>query len=225
MLSIIIVLVMFQFGNAMEQPPYSSSSMDILLTKHENVDSIILIDTTLCHGEFLVINGVIYDMDNPAGTEVVSNGSSEDIIYIELDFYPSITITITEAVCEDVPDPPVEGTLILIDQNGCDSTIVYEVIILPSNDPACTESSISEENIKEKWLCYPNPIKDIFIIEAAGYHGAVSFSIMTNEGRSILSGRLNADRNEIDLQNIPTGYYILGIKGGSGTTYKKLLKM
>ena len=228
MLSIIILLGTLQYGigSEMEQASHFSSSIETLkLDKGGNVDTI-LITSILCYGEILVINGTTYDINNPSGIEVVPDENGYDIVYIiNLTFFPLATTTILEAVCENDPDIPVGQTVVLIDQYGCDSIVILEVVILPPDDPACLESSITGENTKEQWLCYPNPVTDMLTIEAAGHNDATSFSIITNEGRPIVTGKLNDGRNDIDLKNLSTGHYILRIKSPSGTVYKKLLKM
>jgi gliding motility-associated-like protein len=51
-----------------------------------------IIDSVLCAGERLIVNGTVYDEENPSGVEIIAGaGGCEEIIEIELRFVPAVT--------------------------------------------------------------------------------------------------------------------------------------
>lgn len=111
------------------------------------------LNSQLCQGESIVINGITYNEVNPTGTEIVVSqvsGQCDSIININLNFLPEVTSTLTPALCNtqslivngttyDVNNP--SGTEIIIggSQAGCDSTVVVNLTftdeILENLDP------------------------------------------------------------------------------------------
>jgi gliding motility-associated-like protein len=99
------------------------------------------INSQLCQGESIVINGNTYNEINPTGTEIVVSqvsGQCDSIINIDLNFLPEVTSTLTQALCHtqsllvngttyDVNNPT--GTEIIIggSEAGCDSTVVVNL--------------------------------------------------------------------------------------------------
>ena len=60
------------------------------------------IDTTLCIGERLIINGVIYDETNPSGRDTVAGiapGGCDSIFIIEVDYFPPSTEDLMITIC------------------------------------------------------------------------------------------------------------------------------
>lgn len=104
-----------------------------------------LIDTALCPGESLVVNGVVYDATNPAGSEVIPGGSftgCDSLVIISLIFFPPATGTLSETLCaEDFL--VINGTVYNVSNpagteffpggsgNGCDSTLTISLTFLP----------------------------------------------------------------------------------------------
>jgi len=55
------------------------------------------LDTMLCEGESLIVNGTTYDASNPSGTETITGGAAngcDSIINVSLSFFPAITAAI-----------------------------------------------------------------------------------------------------------------------------------
>ncbi len=89
-----------------------------------------VVNSTLCPGESLIVNGTVYDENNPTGTETIPNGSvmgCDSIIEVDLSFYPPTSTLIFQNICAG--DPPGMGTYTetLVNQWGCDSTVIIEV--------------------------------------------------------------------------------------------------
>jgi gliding motility-associated-like protein len=60
------------------------------------------INTTLCPGEFLIVNNVVYDAGNPDGTEVIDNGSyngCDSIINVTLQYFAAAIGQIDTTLC------------------------------------------------------------------------------------------------------------------------------
>lgn len=100
------------------------------------------LDTMLCAGDSLVINGVTYNASNPAGTEIISGGSvngCDSLINVNLSFSDATERRIDSTLCEGA-SITVNGTL--YDEgnpsgteiikggaaNGCDSLIIIDLI-------------------------------------------------------------------------------------------------
>ena len=103
--------------------------------------NVVDINTSLCTGESLTVNGTVYDASNPIGTEVLLGGDMngcDSTINIQLDFFPEAIETLDQTLCigssitvngvvYDESNPG--GTEIIVggDVNGCDSTIIIDL--------------------------------------------------------------------------------------------------
>ena len=88
-------------------------------------NSILEFSAMLCPGESLVFNGVTYDENNPAGTEVISGGNylgCDSTINVLLSFFPPAIGSINPVLCEG-ESIVINGTL--YDQNHPSGTEVY----------------------------------------------------------------------------------------------------
>ena len=97
------------------------------------------IDSTLCFGEFLEMNGTIFDVDNPMGSVFIdgeATASCDTLINIMLTFQDDPVQRLDNRLCldaslsingtiYDVNNP--SGTEILTSSNGCDSTIIIDL--------------------------------------------------------------------------------------------------
>ncbi len=91
----------------------------------------------LCPGESYLINGTLYDQNNPSGTEILANASSQgcdSTVIIALNFYPQETSTFSTTLCPgesiiingesfDAANPTGTQVLANATSNGCDSII------------------------------------------------------------------------------------------------------
>jgi len=97
------------------------------------------LDTVICENHSVVINGMMYDIVNPAGTELLPNASStgcDSLLSIKLRFLPISRVHYQDTLCENEelilggqtfnlkrPD----GNLVLQAQNGCDSILMVDL--------------------------------------------------------------------------------------------------
>ena len=113
------------------------------------------IDETLCEDESILINGVVYDINNPTGQEILEDASSEgcdSIINVSLNFFPTAAGTIDEelpgngsitvnGVIYNINNPSGQEILINASINGCDSIVDINLSFIPELE--ATYSAIS----------------------------------------------------------------------------------
>ena len=113
----------------------SVSGCDSIVNIHLTFNNTIHTDynQTLCNGQDLMVNGTIYNQNNPSGTETLTTASGCDsIVNINLSFLPPISTNITQTLCYEKSitingtiynQSNPSGTEILTAASGCDSTI------------------------------------------------------------------------------------------------------
>lgn len=73
-----------------------------------------------------------------------------------------------------------------------------------------TISTIIEEDVPEIALkAYPNPVKDILIIETAELN--LKYLLINVNGEIMINGIITSDHEEIDFTGFPAGIYFLSI--------------
>ena len=80
------------------------------------------INPSLCSGESILINGTIYDEDNPTGMEILPNSSylgCDSTIYIELTFNNEVVNNLNSTICQN-ESISVNGTV--YDENNPSGT-------------------------------------------------------------------------------------------------------
>jgi gliding motility-associated-like protein len=103
------------------------------------------VNSQLCIGESLTVNGTVYDEANPSGLEVIAGGSAtgcDSIVSVDLQFLEAVEETLSLDLCEG-EEVTVNGTLYNADNpagtevfpsgavNGCDSVVVVELSFAP----------------------------------------------------------------------------------------------
>lgn len=126
----------------------------------DNVVSVIL-NPTLCPGESVEVNGIIYDESNPNGTELFENGASsgcDSLVEIDLIFAGPASGQISQSLCSgesievngtvyDESNPSGTELFPNASVNGCDSTVVIslsfdDVVSFNLNPTFCSGESI-----------------------------------------------------------------------------------
>ena len=101
------------------------------------------IDSTLCPGDSILVNGVSYNENNPTGIDTIINGSflgCDSIIQVDLSFFAPVITTIDSTLCTDgsvlvnnvvydINNPT--GTEVLLSTQGCDSTVHVNLNFFP----------------------------------------------------------------------------------------------
>lgn len=120
----------------------------------------------LCSGEQIVVNGTVYDQNNPGGTELIPGGSAngcDSTVVVALSFFPEPTTTLNPTLCEGeqlVVNGTVynqnnpSGTEILQTVNGCDSTVVVNLNFQPAVSSQITPTLCFGESLTVNGTLY-----------------------------------------------------------------------
>ncbi len=103
------------------------------------------LEVTICETEDFVFNGTTYNINNPTGTETLSNQavtSCDSLVNVSLSFFPAATGTFEATICEtdnivfngttyDINNSNGTETLVGQAANGCDSIVDVQVNFFP----------------------------------------------------------------------------------------------
>lgn len=95
-----------------------------------------------CEDDTLIVNGTIFDINNPMGTEVIVGGSymgCDSTINVVCTFFEPVIVSLNETLCEggsitvngiEYNELNPTGTEVMEDasENGCDSTVIIDLI-------------------------------------------------------------------------------------------------
>ncbi len=76
--------------------------------------------------------------------------------------------------------------------------------------------AVSDVNKADKIKAYPNPVKDVLKLEAAGTIKSVK--VFDTAGKQIMTKELNEAKSQIDLSKLGTGVYVVTVTLADGTT-------
>ena len=119
------------------------------------------VDLTLCSGESITVNGVIYDENNPSGTETFPNGSfllCDSTVIVELSFFNENIFDLVETLCPgesivvngtiyDENNPNGSEVFQNSGMNGCDSTVVVALSFHPDASGIVAQQLCTGESI------------------------------------------------------------------------------
>jgi hypothetical protein len=88
-------------------------------------------------------------------------------------------------------------------RNGTPDIGAYE------NFELSVENTINSSIIQ----CYPNPTTDQITVKLDAAHQASSYVVYNNEGKKVLSGIIRTNETTFNVQEFPSGKYIIVIKG------------
>lgn len=102
-----------------------------------------VVNPQLCVGESIIVNGVVYDVNNQTGNEMITNPTGCDTLYmIDLQFTTTIAGILDGTYCSDasftlgsetfdINNPSGVATLIGQSVQGCDSTVNVSLSFFP----------------------------------------------------------------------------------------------
>ncbi|MFK7807530.1 MAG: gliding motility-associated C-terminal domain-containing protein [Saprospiraceae bacterium] len=76
------------------------STVNVALSFSDEIVNDEFMTTILCQDDFVAVNGTIYDLDNPSGTEIIVGGSAfgcDSVINVNLAFYPTVSASLSAA--------------------------------------------------------------------------------------------------------------------------------
>ncbi|MEL6654547.1 MAG: hypothetical protein AAFQ87_27480, partial [Bacteroidota bacterium] len=131
-----------------------------------------VLDTTICAGESLTINGTIYDSTIMGAVEVINNNGLQDCdstLTINLTVLPEIRATRNDTICEGdslVINGTVYRNTVLgaseVFENagtfGCDSSLTINLIVLASRGSAIEEILCAGESITVNGTTYDQTV-------------------------------------------------------------------
>uniref|UniRef100_UPI004048F6F7 T9SS type A sorting domain-containing protein n=1 Tax=Gelidibacter sp. TaxID=2018083 RepID=UPI004048F6F7 len=91
-----------------------------------------------------------------------------------------------------------------------------------SSDFGETLSVGYEDSIGNQLLLYPNPAKDLVIIDNIP-HGEIQMIVFDVNGKELVSKIANTQTARIDTSNLPNGVYIVQFDHNGYITHKKLV--
>lgn len=108
------------------------------------------------------------------------------------------------------------------------NTVTYTYI----NEFNC-ESSASDQIMVESCLgfasldddrlhVFPNPVSDVLTIHWDGQSG--NYRLLNNQGAVVINGALNG-RNQLDMQQLASGVYVLEVQVDASTSRKRIVKL
>ncbi|MBI3234706.1 MAG: T9SS type A sorting domain-containing protein [Bacteroidetes bacterium] len=71
---------------------------------------------------------------------------------------------------------------------------------------------------------YPNPANDLLNIIYTGYQSIQSYSIFNLIGQEVMSGVINQNKTALNIENLPTGMYILKLMNKAEESTIKFVK-
>ena len=134
----------------------------------------------------------------------------------------------------DFQQLPDGGYIISGSTIGCDSTQTIMtnqdlwLVRLDSNGclvPGCVTNAGTIETGRKKLNVYPNPANDLIHIDWwLGYSEKATAVIYNLLGQPVMQKRLNGNSNELNISQLPIGFYILQITNGKERIQNKFLK-
>ncbi|MDA8693129.1 gliding motility-associated C-terminal domain-containing protein [Saprospiraceae bacterium] len=206
-----------------------------MLTNVNGCDSIVTINLTfvseintdiaeeLCSDDSRIVNNVIYDINNPSGTEMLTSANGCDsIVTIDLTFINELTESVTDELCfdnsievngvtYDINNPT--GTETLISATGCDSIVTIDLTFIDELTESISDELCADNFIIVNGVTYDinNPIGTETLTSSLGCDSIVTIDLtFIDELTESISDELCTDNSIIvngvtyDINN-PTG--------------------
>ena len=105
-------------------------------------------------------------------------------------------------------------TYTYVNEFNCESAAADQIIV---------ESCLGLASLNEDGLhVFPNPVSDVLTIQLDGESG--SYRLLNNQGAVVIAGLLNG-RNQINVQELSSGVYLLEVQGTSTNSRKRIVKL
>jgi gliding motility-associated-like protein len=202
------------------------STISIQLTFLEIVR--IRIDSTLCTGDSLRVNGNIYNASNPIGTETLrgaARNGCDSVITINLRFVPSATFTLNNTLCQNDSliingsvynrtRPSGTETLRRASVTGCDSIITINLQFLPAITSNLDSSLCEGESLTVNGRVYnqANPRGTERLRSASGCDSIVNVNL-----RFVPPARFNLTRTICEADSVVVNGRVYNRARPSGT--------
>ena len=143
------------------------------------------IQDTLCSGANLLVNGTVYDENNPSGVEVVTNGSAmgcDSIINVQLSFYPAAVFDLQQSLCT--------GDSLLVNGTVYNENNPAGMELIPAGSYTGCDSTIN--------------------VSLSFISGVVNNldSLLCPGGSLVVNGTLYDESHSVGTETIPNGSYL-----------------
>ena len=203
------------------------------------------VTNTICNNDSIVVNGTIYNANNPSGTEVFVNGGAngcDSTVTVNLNVLPAIDDSITN----NNPTLTANETGAIYQWLDCDNgnavingetsqsftatvTGNYAVEITVGN---CIDTSACEnitvvgidELSKASVNVYPNPNNGILTVDFSSTVSLVDYTLMSIDGKTVAQGKFSGIKLMLNLENEPKGIYFLKVENETINYVQKVFK-
>lgn len=111
-------------------------------------------------------------------------------------------------------------------RNANNSTLCYTLRVNNANGARVSDDlagKIPAES--EDFTVFPNPSSGLLTIGSAWATGSAEVSVLSTQGRNLLSTTVNQEKNTIDISGLPSGMYMLKIRDGASKLHvRKVFK-
>lgn len=203
------------------------------------------ITDNLCYTDHIVVNGTTYDVNNPSGSEVFSNGSvngCDSTVTIDLTFDSAIDVTVTNnsptltanqagATYQWIDcangNTPISGATnqdFVATTNGAYAVQVTMGTCMETSSCETVANVGLDELNQSQITVYPNPSEGVFNIAIGDYVDVLNYSVTDLGGRIVRSERnIEAQQFNVDLATESKGVYLLRVTHTKGSQIFKLV--
>jgi hypothetical protein len=120
----------------------------------------------------------------------------------------------------EIDTPPAGTYIVQVTHKGTlvSGNQTYSLIVSGVNQTLSTNSLNADE-----FRIYPNPARGSFNISSGSYGGDLNLEMYDVQGRCVMKRAISGTQNEIGVQGIPTGVYMVRVSSASGAFTKKLV--
>lgn len=191
------------------------------------------IHPNLCEGDFIEINGIIYDQTNPSGIQIIENvapNGCDSILNIEIQWLEVYEDTIQQSLQQGelYNGIPIEMDTIIIEEyltvNGCDSTVQVEITVLPN----AVNDILNEGN---DFKVFPNPSNgQVVFVEIEGLNPRASnLFVFNNLGEQVCCTgapswqEIGKNAFQTEIKNLAAGIYFVVLQNEKMSRTEKLI--
>ncbi len=108
-----------------------------------------------------------------------------------------------------------EYTVTITDEFGCEGEVTIFVTVIPSGFEASKLKAVK---------VFPNPTDAFLNVTWSGGYTPKQMELVDATGRIVLTQTAISNNEQIDLTNIPSGYYLLNLRGENGVESVQILR-
>ncbi len=203
--------------------------------------------STICNEDSLIVNGTVYNVLNPSGTEVIASGASngcDSTVIVNLSVQSSVdtsttlngsTIASNQAGAAyqwldcDNGFSPITGATDSSYMATANGNYAVSVTIGSCSDTSSCVNimgiGINELGAEEFVLIYPNPTNSLITVQSVNSRHMRSVTVTDFCGKQIYFANIESAQVEIDLSEHERGTYMLQIEYENHTVIRKVIRL